>query len=534
LPGDVDVALTEAFWSHLGGHTESSILVGWANVKTFSRFVREARVIHSCSDLHGAMLVRYVEWLNNQRKRDGSPWSKSSRASAYCTLRKLLQWLERFHPGTVPSIEYPHNPFPWRNRDTPPQSRLAARELRAILRACEMEIDRLRACRLRAHAERASESDKQGTLGWLLQYVDRHCDGIVPTAEQLREHGRYPVRIALARLGGLSEIEPYLYPRAEGLLPYYLAIMIHTAGNPDPIAELRRDCLQSLPLLDNREVVTWFKARANSDQRRTFSSDAPFEPPALVRDVLDWGNRLVSLAPTSLRDRLFIYKGVRGVTALTTSAIKNLVKAFCRRHGLPRFSLASIRPSVLTSFYRASGNLRQVAAIANHAHLSTTVRYVETPEVRIQNQERIAGLQDAFLGHIQKHRAAEPQGEAAADKSAAITPAQAVSMFGFDCENPYAGIAPGSRRNELCPNFMGCFTCPNAVITSQPSMLARLLQARDHLRAAVALMHPMRWQAFYAPQLRILEEDILTRFSATELAAAEPLLSQLAPLPDLR
>jgi hypothetical protein len=36
------------------------------------------------------------------------------------------------------------------------------------------------------------------------------------------------------------------------------------------------------------------------------------------------------------------------------------------------------------------------------------------------------------------------------------------------------------------------------------------------------------------PFHRILEEDILTRFSAQELVAAEPLRAGLTPLPDLR
>ena len=70
--------------------------------------------------------------------------------------------------------------------------------------------------------------------------------------------------------------------------------------------------------------------------------------------------------------------------------------------------------------------------------------------------------------------------------------------------------------------------------TPEPLTVARLLQARGHLRAAAATLHPARWQAFYAPQLRILEEDILPRFAERELAAAESLLSQLPPLPDLR
>jgi hypothetical protein len=81
---------------------------------------------------------------------------------------------------------------------------------------------------------------------------------------------------------------------------------------------------------------------------------------------------------------------------------------------------------------------------------------------------------------------------------------------------------------------MGCFTCPNAVIAPDPMSLARLLQARDHLRGAAATLHPARWEGLYAPQLRILEEDILPRFGSRELDASRRLQAQLPPLPDLR
>ena len=249
---------------------------------------------------------------------------------------------------------------------------------------------------------------------------------------------------------------------------------------------------------------------------------------------MQWNERLVPLAPAALRDRLFIYKSVRGVAALSSTAVKSMLKAFCQRHGLQPFSLASIRPGVLTSFYRASGDLRRVGAVANHANLATTVRYVHTPEVQAQNQTRIAGLQSAFMGHIQQHGSRAPKASTTTGKSIAVPGGQLVSMFGFDCRDPLSGTAPGSHRGELCTHFMGCFTCPNAIITAEPSTLARLLQTRDHLRAAATKLHPARWQAFYAPQLRILEEDILPRFAATELAAAEPLRAQLVPLPELR
>lgn len=535
LAKDVRRALAEAFWCHFGAQAERCTHTRWYYIKTFDQFARESGAIGSLADVHRGMLLRYIEWLNAQCRPDGQPWTKSSRASAYTVLRKLLQWIERCRPGAIASIEYPFNPFPWRNRDGRPRTKMPPGELRALLRACEADIAQIRAARDAAAAQRIADGGKPGTLGWLLDHVDRRCGGIVPGSHALSRAGQHQVNRALARCGGVKQVEPCLYPRCESLLPYYLTILIHAAGNPDPIAELGRDCLQSLPLLDDRQALVWFKARANSVQRRTFNSTDRFEPPALVSEILEWNERLRSLAPAAIRERLFLCKHRLGVAALTSSAVKHMLKAFCERHGLPRFSLVSIRPGVLTSFYRASGDLRRAKAVANHAHLSTTVRYVQTPEVEAQHRTRIAALQQAFIGHIeQASPSSAPKRRTAKGTGSTVPAGQVVSMFGFGCKDPFAGASPGTCAGELCTNFMGCFTCPNAIITPDPSTLARLLQARDHMRAAAAVLHPARWQTFYAPQLRILEEDILPRFASRELAAARTLVAQLPPLPDLR
>ncbi len=535
LPEDVRLTLAEAFWDHFGIRSERSICSLWFDIRTFARFARESGAVGGVADLHRDLLVRYIEWLNGQCRADGRPWTKACRARAYTTLRTLLRWLERCHPGLIASIEYPFNPFPWRNRDGQPRGAIPPGELRALLKACEADIAEMRARREAATTQPSAADETLDTLAGLLQHLHRHFGGIVPGQRELASPDQRPVRLALARCGGVKQVEPYLYPRAESLLPYYLATLIHTAGNPDPIAELRCDCLQGLPLLDDHQALVWFKARAHSLQRRTFSTTDRFAPPALVKDILQWSERLRALAPVPLRDRLFLFKGRRGISALSSATAKSLLKAFCERHGLPRFALAGIRPGVLASFYRASGDLGRTAAVANHATLATTVRYVDMPEVQAQHRARIADLQNAFIGHIEQRRVADTAAAPGSSERGAVPPAgEVVSMFGFGCTDPLAGTAPGTRRGELCTHFMGCFTCPNAIITPDPATLARLLQAREHLRAASPALHPARWQAFYAPQLRILEEDILPRFAASEVAAAQALVAQLPPLPDLR
>lgn len=535
LPEEVRLALALAFWGHLGARSPRGIKSCWTWVLTFSRFATESGAVRSLADLDRQMLLRYIEWLNAQQRADGAPWAISTRSLAYSALRQLLRWLERCRPDLVSRIDYPFTPFPGRGSDRPPRATPTARELRAILRACEADIAAVREVRASAAAQRAADGDKPGSLGWLLVEVDQRFGGIVPSSLELQRCGNHPLQLAVRRWGGAKQIEPCLYPRAVSLLPYYLAILIHAAGNPEPIAELGRDCLQDVPLLENRQALVWLKARAGRLQRRSFERDAPFEPPALVRDLLSWNERLRPLAPPAQRDCLFIFKGLRTVNAMSTITVHHLLGEFCQRHGLAAFSLASIRPSVLSSFYRASGDLLRTRAVANHASIATTVRYVETPIVRQQNHARIATLQEAFIEHLAAAPATSPAPVVAiSSSSAAVPPGKTVSMFGFDCTDPLAGTAPGTRRGEICTNFMGCFTCPNAVIPPQPRTMARLLQARDHLHAAALTLHPARWQALYAPQLRILEEDILPRFSTRELAAAEPLVAQLPPLPDLR
>ena len=257
----------------------------------------------------------------------------------------------------------------------------------------------------------------------------------------------------------------------------------------------------------------------------------------MVREIIEWTAPLRAQAKAADRNRLFLFRATRGIRAFSPSTVNAVLPgSFLTRHDVPRFSLASIRASVLTTFYRSSGDLRQVKAIANHAQISTTIGYIAGPHLGAQNRLRVATLQNAFLGHIEHPSQKVPAPPTILPRAASpvSAPSRVTSMFGFDCKDPFAGVAPGTRPGELCTHFLGCFTCPNAVVTGDPACLARLLQARGHLRAASQHLHPARWEAVYAPSLRILEEDILTRFSARELAAATPLTAMLPPLPDLR
>ncbi|MGH8228095.1 MAG: site-specific integrase [Steroidobacteraceae bacterium] len=538
LPPAVRQAFAEAFWSQERARAEATLHSYWHSLKSFGRFAAETGAVGSIADLNSTMIVRYIEWLNRQVRADGTPWHISTRASAYSGISRLLRWLQRCRPQLLPRIDFPHRAFPGQRNASRRIAPLAVPTLRAILKACEEDITALRALRERGARElalaRTTRSGKVRTLGEVLLYVEERFGGIMPPVLSLE--GELD-RAATDALGGYRLIEPCLYPRPESIYPYYLAILIQSAGNPMAIAHIRVDCLQPIPLLSDRELLVWAKGRSDRLQRRSFRTTDPFAPPTLVREISEWTQRLRPHLPPAYRSRLFAYKGHRGIYPLSGEVVKKFRERFRSQHGLPSFALSAIRPGVLSAFYRVSGSLHEVKEIANHAHISTTEDYVRGPEVRSHNQARMCAIQEAYLAQIQRQRSSgsdDPPGNPEQPADSSAPRGRAVSLFGFDCKDPFAGIAPGTRAGELCAHFLGCFTCPNAVITADPNSIARLLQARDHLRAATNYLHPARWEAIYAPQLRILEEDILTRFSARELAAAVPLRARLAPIPELR
>jgi hypothetical protein len=537
LPRDVASVISDAFWHRAGAGRLQTIFDHWARIRFFSRFNEETHSLRRLADLKGDILVRYVEWLNVQRTARGRPLSKATRASTYISLLKLLQWVVRCRPGLLGHIDWPVKPFPWRNRDTRARRGISAAQVREILKACEHAIAQSRVMRERGRelqrAARAAGASYRNDLGAALNFIDDEFGGVLPTTTVLyRSHNHFYHHLNVH--GGVFEIEPYLYPNAHGLFPYYLAIVLHTAGNSQAIAEMALDCLQPIPLLNDREMLLWDKPRSSAVQRRSFRTSAPFEPPALVREVIDWTGRLRPRVSPDQRKQLFLMKTVYGPTGATRIKFEGPRGRFIADHKLTSFVLGSLRPGVLTALYRSTGDLRAVKSAANHASISTTAAYVQGPEVAAQHGMRMAALQSAWLGHIEPSADTGATSHPRATPPGRVSPGAAVSMFGFSCKDPMAGLAPGTRLGQLCTNFLACLTCPNAIIPTDAPTLARLLHARDHLQAAAVHIHPARWAAIYAPQIRILDEDLLPRFPSRERQEAERLRMTLKPLLPLR
>jgi hypothetical protein len=59
--------------------------------------------------------------------------------------------------------------------------------------------------------------------------IERRYGGILPTWKTLHREGDHAILRGLKKFGGAKQIAPLLYPDANSILPYDLAILIHTA-----------------------------------------------------------------------------------------------------------------------------------------------------------------------------------------------------------------------------------------------------------------------------------------------------------------
>jgi hypothetical protein len=558
LPMDVIALLSEAFRQHHATSTADTRRHCWFALMAFARFASEDGVIRSAADLTTAAIVCYTGWLDRQRGRAGKPLNRSSRANLLMALRQLINWTKRRHPERLPSrIDFPSNPYP--NRTFEPRPRLAEDQLKVILRACYEEIDAAWERFETGQAILASNAPMPGIdpeLCGLIRQLAQTNGGVLPPQITLAAHAIN--MSAVNRHGGVRVLGSYLHLTGETLVPFFIAIAVQTAGNPDPLRLIRRDCQAPHPLDESRVMIEWVKPRAGSKmkraQRRSFDRRRTYAVPNLIDKVLAMTAPLAALARRQDRELLFLIRSEkkRIVTVMPASTILVGVKRFIARSNqriaiwnqaapdrprasVPDFAMAFLRGSVATEHYKASGgDILAARDLLNHARVDTTETYIKGPETQRMRGETIARLQRLMISWLTGGSGSQdpPSGMPAIAEAATIG-ADKAAAFGHDCLDPLAGAAPGSAPGQLCPRFAGCLRCPGLVIPIDAGHLARILQARTTLENARTRLDPRRWDLLYAPSHRVLTEDILPDFPAALYPEAETLIATLPHLPAL-
>lgn len=554
LARDVACVLADAFRHHHVASVPATQRACWQALQSFARFGREDAGIQSITDLTTAAIGRYIAWLDRQTNQAGEPRSLSGRANLLSYLRQLIEWTKRHHPSRLPQrIDFPFRVYSHRNAQ--PRGRLPEEQLKAILQACYEDIDAAWERFALGRQILCSDTAPAGATAELYRLVRDLADidgGVMPTRLNLVAH-RLNMS-AIARHGGLRTLAGYLHLTGETLLPFYIALAIQTAANPQPLMQFRRDCLRPHPLDEHRVIIDWDKARAGDKlkrtQRRSFDRRRRYAAPNLIDKLLAMTAPLVAQAALRDRERLFLLKSekTRSVAPIALSTVTHGVRGFITRANeriaiwnraaperpralLPDFAAVLLRGSVATEHYQASGgDIVHVQQILNHASVLTTEAYVKGPRTEQLRRDIVARLQRLMVGWIvgEANTAATPQSTLAAGLAA-----HATAPFGHDCLNPLAGTAPGTQAGRACPHLGGCLRCPGLVIPIDAPHLARILQAKEAFERSREQLDPQRWDLLYAPSYRILVQDILPDFPDALHAPAAALAANLPRLPAL-
>ncbi|AXJ97491.1 hypothetical protein AX777_25600 [Sphingobium yanoikuyae] len=541
LPGDVTVLLAEAFRGHHAGSSPDTQRGCYRALRLFATFAREEDAVAGAADLTSTLVGRYMDWLNRQPGPDGKGWTAPSKANALAVLRYLVDWTKRHAPDRLPSrIDFPYNPWP--NRSPTPRPKLSEAVLKSILQAAYEEIDeawdRFETGQ-RILATRGAVPGVDARTCRFVRTIARVGNGVVTAASKV------PYGVStLSTRGGLRHLSGYLHLTLEYLPAFFLGLAVQTAGNPDPLRRLRRDCQSSHPLDEHRVMIDWGKPRAGAKvkraQRRSFDRRRPYAAPNLIDRLIAMTATLASQARVQERDLLFLMKSEKlgTVRLVSMSTLGKGIKKFIDRANdriaiwnraaperwrepLPDFAAAFLRGSAATQVYTASqGDLIAAQALLNHARIDTTERYVRGPEAARIQAETIARAQALMIGWVMGENTVSQAPPAAMPASV---------PFGHDCLN----LLGGDRQGRPCSRLGACLRCPGLVIPLDAEHLARILQAIAVLEEARTRIDPTRWALIYAESHRILTGDILPDFPGELHDAARAIMAGLPALPVL-
>lgn len=550
MPSDLAAVLVLTFHVHDLAGAQRTRKARWHALRELAEFLRDHRDVETARDLDDVALRRFISWMADRNDRTRGPQTLAGQVSL---LRPLIERAAHDNPGIFGDlVTIPAYLFPNAHKHRQPKRRLSSQDMKAILAACYREIDD--AWETFQHGQAITELMEPPPpilrgigMDRLIWLHHRAGGGIAPTVEQMGAHGLNKGTLHLyGRQRGFAR---HFHLVTETLVPFYLALAIQTAANPDPLRLIRRDCLVPHPLEEERVFVEWLKPKTGGwvqrMQRRSFDRRRSRSAPRLIEMLLEMTAPLLPHVSEPDRDRLFLIRRMGSSPArghrhlagvIAWDALKYAIERFIVQSNeriaawnaahaerpwreVPDFSAGLFRGSVATAHYEASeGDILAPKAVLNHTSVATTSAYIEGPAAARIERDTIARLQELMLAWVApKAKAASAVGE---DRGA-------TALFGNEC------LSPVSDTGRVCSKLGGCLVCPGLVVPLDAEHLARILQACAHLEAGRERIDPQRWARFYAPSLRALTDDLLPDFPEALLPEARRIAADLPPLPEL-
>lgn len=466
--------------------------------------------------LPASIAMDFHNWLER------SGLAGSTAQSHQNNILSILKWCGRNSDGLLSARTSFVVPA-FKRQDPKERAALSEEDVKGILQACYKEIEEV-ATRLAVGDRLLSGDARTRDEEWLADLIgDLLVTGrgrIATQAEVTRGGNNLKRRVADA--GGLKPIHDLLYVNPRSMFPFYLAIICQTGGNPTPIARMRTDCIVANPLRADLEKLNWDKKRSNAEQRDTFPRGKKWSAPSLVRRYLKLTEEMrTSLADGYHKDDLFIalpHGGSRTARVPCAQLLHVMLGDFIGKHGLKNFDFKDLRPHVAEAHRRAGGSVLVAQQKLNHRNASTTQKYLSPSKVSPEHDHYIHKYQGHLISLATATAAHGGQAQNQSEDGASYSREAAATVFGFECSDPFGGIAGHSPKGTLCTHFAKCATCPGAVVpVDDPKVIANLLAAHQALESAKTRSFKEGWVArfnsIYQPTLTILEKEILPSVS---------------------
>jgi hypothetical protein len=525
-------AIAGAFYRYYLPYNQTETpYMGWMNLARLFKFFDCDVVAHgpisSSRRLDEACLARYGNWL--QRRRG---IGTRTRYIHYGIAKRLFAEIAR-KDGRRFTIG--RGPFVRINDSSIPVPQLSSSEYTALLKAARREARLTWRQFERYESNQMSPSERE-----LVAFFRKTYRGLAPPTSDDFFPGQSALFLLYKGLGGQRDYAARLHATPRSLIPFVILIADETLSNAEALRQFGRDCVTEAPIFASLRLISWDKGRSGRGQAIAGEANRYWSIPSLVDRVLRMTAPLVANAPRSLQNNLFLALTAKaGVTVPSLQTLGYALRAFIQDNDLKgddgsemRVTIESIRPTSMMQEYLKSGDLFAVHRRSGHMHLSTTAIYIMQQRSRDHHDGIIAVAQGKLSRRFREGAAtvaAIKKGSAAGSESDAATE-RAVGVA-FECRDPYR--APHLPVGTRCPEWLMGLSDPALVIPDEPIYVARLIQVRDRLLDAKNAVNPGRFDLLYAVPLRLIENEILPRFSDDRLREATALSRTLPALPDL-
>ena len=514
LSSVVAIGLKRALISEMGHNLFDTQRKGFQALKLLAQYLHQHGKA-AIAPLPADVLHGFAGWLDESTRG-------TSAQAALNTTKRLLSWCQRNTPGVV-SAKATFRTRAIRDTNAPGKP-IGELDLKGILTACYREIEiiekRLEAGQRLITGECTEPAEQR--ISKLIRELLLLGNGSLPTQHVVNRSGNAYAR-RIEELGGHQAISRMLWLSPEDLLPFYLAIVVQTSGNPDAIKGLTRKSINLHPLRADLERLQWVKRRSGKEQYADFPVGRPWSAPSLVRRIMRLNHDLLAKCEQRFRNHVFISHNpkAKNVRMPAADVFHKELLLFIERNSLAPFHFRDIRKAGAREHHRAAGSIMAAKKRLNHASVLTTARYTSLGD-RAQIHE---GVIRRFQGEIVRLSMASPVNPPLTIAPVSTASQSAETIFGFKCKRPFSGIVTGSSEGNLCLQFTRCATCPGAVVTvDDPNVVARLLAAssalEDAKRRAISEGWWPRYALLYEPTREILESQLLP--------AVHPLIKDLA------